>query len=131
MFKQLYKVFSSNILLNRWLKVMARISLKKKAWFSLIALILLALLTTMFLETSLRVAALFVGPRLVIPASGGKKNVILCLGDSNTYGVSCSEDEAYPGQLQRIFERQRTRSLPCAQFGLARNDSISDCSSSC
>jgi len=55
-------------------------------------------------ELALRIAAGFYGfregPDVVIRGSR-----ILCLGDSNTYGVFYDASEAYPGQLQKQLDR--------------------------
>ncbi|MEZ5333229.1 MAG: GDSL-type esterase/lipase family protein [Thermoanaerobaculia bacterium] len=58
------------------------------------------------LEVGLRIAAAFVGSRPVPVATESAERIILAAGDSNVYGWGCSEDDAYPGQLQeRLDER--------------------------
>jgi lysophospholipase L1-like esterase len=58
------------------------------------------------LEGGLRVAALFVGPRSVDGGGGFWNHTILCLGDSHTYGVHYTAEQAYPGQLQIELDKR-------------------------
>ena len=97
---------------------MTGISLKKKILFCFIISISTVLLTTVLLEMSLRVAALFVGLRPVTPYTGETKHVILCLGDSNTYGIYYSESESYPGQLQMILDKRAPGRYNVLNLGL-------------
>src|SRR4030067_3743929 len=97
---------------------MTGISLKKKILFCFIISISIVLVTTVLLEMSLRVAALFVGLRPVTPYTGETKHVILSLGDPNTYGIYYSESESYPGQLQMILDKRAPGRYNVLNLGL-------------
>lgn len=56
------------------------------------------------LEAILRLGALFAGPRAQEDRPPGDREVILCLGDSHTYGVYYQPEQAYPGQLQGLLD---------------------------
>jgi lysophospholipase L1-like esterase len=56
----------------------------------------------LLMEGLLQAASLLVGgSRGVDPATGHLR--VLCLGDSNTYGISVERDEAWPARLQQMW----------------------------
>lgn len=58
------------------------------------------------LEGLLWLGSLTVGPRGGGPRDDAARETILCVGDSHTYGIYCSQEEAYPGRLEsRLRER--------------------------
>lgn len=97
---------------------MTRKNSKKKTFFYFLISISVVLMTFILIEISLRVASVFVGPRSLVEDGGETKHIILSLGDSNTYGVYYSEEEAYPGQLQRILEERAEGSYRVLNLGL-------------
>jgi hypothetical protein len=60
------------------------------------------------LELVLQVAALFAAPQAraaLLPKAPGERRIV-CLGDSNTYGVHLPASESYPAQLQALLDRE-------------------------
>lgn len=86
----------------------------------LAALALGLMLATVLSEVGLRAAAL-VAPRRVkertISTNRGQR-VVLCVGDSHTYGVFCPAERAYPGQLQRTLDVARPGAYRVYNLGL-------------
>lgn len=74
-------------------------------------------LSMVLLEIGLRVAAAFVGPRPV-GEGDGERRVLLTLGDSHTYGVHYTPEEAYPGQLQKILDERAPGRYRVINLGL-------------
>lgn len=62
------------------------------------------------LEGALQLAAVFVSPNRLpaLPASVGTTR-LLCVGDSNTYGLWVERQEAYPQVLERLWNGDATR----------------------
>lgn len=102
---------------------MKKINSEKKLFFYISMFILVVILTAALIEMGLRAGALFVSPRLGLPSTSGTQKVILCLGDSNTYGVFYSQEEAYPGQLQRILEKRTPGRYHVLNLGLPGTNS--------
>ena len=98
--------------------LMPNFNQKKTTLFYFIMLLSAVFLTLVFLETSLRIAATFVSPRLVSLSPNETKHVILSLGDSNTYGVFYSQDKAYPARLHKILERRAPGRYHVLNLGL-------------
>ncbi len=72
-----------------------------------LGLILFGLVLAVILfEIVLRLGSLFFGSRAIENAVTSSGHTILCLGDSHTYGVYYSPEEAYPGQLQTLLNRR-------------------------
>jgi lysophospholipase L1-like esterase len=67
------------------------------------------LFTLALVEGALQFASLFVGARRDGSgwSGGGDKLHVLCIGDSNTYGLSVTREESYPGRLQQIWNEQK------------------------
>ncbi len=81
--------------------------MKIRPFFERLGLVFFGLVLAVFLlEFVLRIASVFFGPRVIESSFQGSRHVILCLGDSHTYGVSYSPDEAYPGQLQARLDHR-------------------------
>jgi hypothetical protein len=64
----------------------------------------------LILEGAIRLAALVLPTQLERARSasaslGSDETTILCIGDSHTYGVGVSAEEAYPSQLERALRR--------------------------
>lgn len=76
------------------------------------------LAAAVLLETGLQVAALFVGPRSIGIEDPSRQHVVLCLGDSHTYGVYYRPEEAYPGQLQIELDRRAPGYYRIVNLGL-------------
>jgi len=76
------------------------------------------LLGGLILEIALQLLSLSVGERLVRTDQGDRQDVILCLGDSNTYGVCCREEEAYPWQLQVVLDSRAPDRYRVLNLGL-------------
>lgn len=95
-----------------------RLPLGKRILFSFLTIALISIITLFVAEVALRLAALFAGPRALVPSGSGKEEVILCLGDSNTYGVFYDQDQAYPGQLQSILDRRAPGKYRVLNLGL-------------
>lgn len=88
-----------------------------REWVVRVGLVLVSLLLTcVFLELGLRLAASFVGPRPI--SASADKRVILTLGDSHTYGVFYEPEEAYPGQLQALLDRWAPGRYEVVNLGL-------------
>jgi lysophospholipase L1-like esterase len=71
--------------------------------------------TLLFLEVALQLASLLAGPLLRGSSAGARSEdeiVILCVGDSHTYGAPLPQEEAYPAQLWGLLEEQ----YPSAKF---------------
>ncbi len=81
------------------------------------------LASLVILEVGLRVAAVFVGPRSVDSPLGLWRHTILCLGDSHTYGVHYTAEEAYPGQLQIELDRRAPGCYRVLNLGLPGTNS--------
>lgn len=71
------------------------------AWLARIALLLVS--TILSLELSLQIASLFSSDRIDDRLLGARKTVI-CLGDSNTYGVLVPATQTYPAYLQQFLD---------------------------
>lgn len=80
-----------------------------------------ALLALGALELGLRAASAFVGPRAVPSAAG--RETVLALGDSHTYGVFFSAEEAYPGQLAARLEAREPGRYRVVNLGLPGTNS--------
>lgn len=65
------------------------------------------LITGVVLEFLLQIASLSAGPRAISRLEWSGRIVLLCVGDSCTYGLHCLPDEAYPTQLQKCLERRK------------------------
>ena len=92
------------------------LSSSRRIVFGLVLFGLVTVVTVGFFELALQVAAFFVGPRALVASAPGEEEVILCLGDSNTYGVFYAQEKAYPAQLQSVLDsrapgRYRTLNL--------------------
>lgn len=74
-------------------------SLSKNLAFSLVALIGFLIL----LELLLQLAGLFLATLRDKETKPGAK-VIVCIGDSNTYGLYVKAEEAYPAQLEKLIQ---------------------------
>jgi lysophospholipase L1-like esterase len=70
------------------------------------------------LEVGLRIGAAFVGPRAIALVEAGREKIILCLGDSNTYGAYYDAADAYPGQLQALIDRRAPGRYRVLNLGL-------------
>jgi lysophospholipase L1-like esterase len=89
-----------------------------QAWLTRLLLVLLGLLLAMLLlEIGLRVTTLFFGGRTAGTVGPGY-HTILTLGDSHTYGVGCSAEDSYPGQLQAELERRKSGKYRVINLGL-------------
>ncbi len=66
-------------------------------------LIALALFLVLF-EAALQLAGVFLARLRESPIRPGAK-VIVCIGDSNTYGLYVKAEEAYPAQLERLLQK--------------------------
>jgi hypothetical protein len=80
---------------------------RRGGWKRRILAVLIGLLATaVLLEAGLWTASLFFHPpdraALLAPAPGEQR--ILCIGDSNTYGVYLDPEESYPAQLQGFLD---------------------------
>ncbi len=72
-----------------------------------VGLILLGIgIAIILLEAVLRLGSLFFGGRPIETAVTFSDHMILCLGDSHTYGVYYSPEESYPGQLQTQLDHR-------------------------
>jgi lysophospholipase L1-like esterase len=93
--------------------------MKKKAIFYLLMPVLVVFLMFVALEGVFQIGALFVGLRPTgLFSSNEQKQIILCLGDSHTYGIYYSEEEAYPGQIQRLLEERAPGRYHVLNLGL-------------
>jgi lysophospholipase L1-like esterase len=93
-----------------------------------LALVLVGLfLGVLMLEGGLQVAAFFVkrSTRSELPAAWVTGNLrVLCLGDSNTYGLRLPRNEAYPQQLEALWnERVKTPKLEVLNLGFPGTNS--------
>jgi lysophospholipase L1-like esterase len=93
-----------------------------------LALVLMGLvLGVLVLEGGLQAAAFFVkrSTRSELPAAWVTGNLrVLCLGDSNTYGLRLPRNEAYPQQLEAIWnERVKTPKLEVLNLGFPGTNS--------
>lgn len=78
--------------------------LRRRAVAGRLALIALGLLLALIaLEALLQIAARFVSVEspAAVWLSGSRR--VICVGDSNTYGLAVERDEAYPQVLQRLW----------------------------
>jgi len=82
---------------RRWIRASA-----ERAMLVLLGVVLAAAIA----EVGLRVAASFVSARSLSGTAVQGARVILCLGDSHTYGVHTPESQTYPGHLQRLLDRR-------------------------
>lgn len=82
------------------IKSRTKLGLVKKLGFGLAAFVGFILLFEMVLQ----LAGLIVA-RAEKPALKPGANIIVCMGDSHTYGVFLERDEAYPAQLGKILGR--------------------------
>ncbi|MFO8057634.1 MAG: GDSL-type esterase/lipase family protein [bacterium] len=71
----------------------------KKRWF--FRIITFVAVLVLGLELSLQVVHVAARGSLPEGAAGSNAPVVLCLGDSHTYGAGVSEDEAYPALLEK------------------------------
>lgn len=76
-------------------------------WAARVALALLVLLVSA--EMALQAAHLLAQRRAVSRLSEPDAPVILCLGDSHTYGAGVEEEEAYPARLQVLLREKGVR----------------------
>jgi hypothetical protein len=95
-----------------------RITSPKRAFFRLLLVGLIVLVTVALIEVVLQVTAFFVGPRALVVSGTGREEIVLCLGDSNTYGVFYSQEQTYPAQLQTILDRRAPGSYRVLNLGL-------------
>jgi lysophospholipase L1-like esterase len=79
--------------------------MRRSSYRFIVALATVAV-AALLLEVGLRVALLAGGSRAIQPTLAAARHTILCLGDSHTYGLTYSEAEAYPGQLERILNQR-------------------------
>ena len=68
------------------------------------------MLGLLFLEAGLWVASFLLRPeeRALFRSGLDGREVILCVGDSNTFGIGLDAEESYPGQLQGMLDRAPT-----------------------
>ncbi|MFN2378349.1 MAG: SGNH/GDSL hydrolase family protein [Candidatus Binatia bacterium] len=64
------------------------------------------LLSLLFVEGSLQLGSLFVGSKRGSSWSHDDRIHVLCIGDSNTYGLSVGNAETYPARLQATWEQK-------------------------
>lgn len=86
--------------------------LKTRAGLVVVGVVLAILL----LEIGLRVAGwvFYRGhERATAPEACKGKTTVLCLGDSNTFGLHLKAEEAYPAQLQALFNAERSQEPFC------------------
>jgi hypothetical protein len=75
-----------------------------RALLSRILLVLLGVwLSLLVIEVVLRVGALFIAPSVVEASPWLGKWRMLCLGDSNTYGLYVDKSQAYPQVFERLW----------------------------
>ncbi|MDH3402868.1 MAG: GDSL-type esterase/lipase family protein [Acidobacteriota bacterium] len=90
----------------------------KRVAFGALLCGLIVVATLGLFELALQVAAFFVGPRALAASAPGGEEIILCLGDSNTYGVFYPQEKAYPAQLQTILDRRAPGRYKTLNLGL-------------
>ncbi len=69
-------------------------------------------------EGGLQLASLFVGARSASSIGGDRAHVVICAGDSHTYGYPCGAEEAYPGRLQVELDRRAPGRYRVLNLGL-------------
>ncbi len=92
-------------------------------WLERLGLMLFGLsLAFLLLEGGLQIASLFFGSR-PIEAIAAAQHTVLAVGDSHTYGVYLSQEEAYPRQLQAELERRKPGRYQVLNLGLPGTNS--------
>ncbi|MBW2388005.1 MAG: hypothetical protein JRG89_06160 [Deltaproteobacteria bacterium] len=79
----------------------------------------IGILSLVLLESLLQVGALLVrttGRTLSVNAAIGDLRV-LCLGDSNTFGIYLPEEESYPSQLEKRWNEIRSSRIDVINLG--------------
>jgi lysophospholipase L1-like esterase len=94
---------------RRWIRALA-----ERALLVLLGIILAGVVA----EVGLRVAASFASGRARPDESAEGARVILCIGDSHTYGVHTPEAETYPGHLHRLLEKRKAGRYRVLNLGL-------------
>jgi len=94
------------------------LSYTKRVAFRLLLFGLVALSTLGLIEILLQAASLFAGARSVAFSDGTEEEIVLCLGDSNTYGVFYPQEQAYPAQLQAVLDRRAPGRYRALNLGL-------------
>ncbi|HJQ85423.1 MAG TPA: GDSL-type esterase/lipase family protein [Candidatus Binatia bacterium] len=82
------------------------------------------LLALLLLEAALRVGAVYVALTRRVPGiATGRGRQIVCLGDSNTYGLHVRGEDAYPAVLERELNEHGAAGVRVLNLGIPGNNS--------